>query len=77
MVMREDVIDVIRSAKVVSDPENLRDEVRLSDQGIDSLGIFNVLLVLSEKYDIEIPDADIDHLATISQMVGYINRRLN
>ena len=74
-VVREDIIAAVRDAKVVSDPDKLRDEIKLSDQGIDSLGIFNILLVLGEKYGIEIPDSDVDQLTTIAVMVDYLNRR--
>lgn len=75
-VVREDIVAAVRDAKVVSDPDKLRDEVKLSDQGIDSLGVFNILLVLGEKYGIEIPDSDVDQLTTIAVMVDYLNRRL-
>jgi len=75
-VMREDVIAAIRDAKVVSDPEKIRDDVKLSDQGIDSLGVFNILLLLGEKYGIEIPDSDVDQLASVVVIVDYLNRRL-
>jgi acyl carrier protein len=75
-VMREDVIAAIRDAKVVSDPEKIRDEIKLSDQGIDSLGVFNILLLLGEKYGIEIPDSDVDQLTSVVVIVDYLNRRL-
>jgi acyl carrier protein len=75
-VMREDVIAAIRDAKVVSDPEKIRDDIKLSDQGIDSLGVFNILLLLGEKYGIEIPDSDVDKLASVVVIVEYLNRRL-
>ncbi len=75
-VERQDIIAAVRDAKVVSDPDKLRDEVKLSDQGIDSLGVFNILLVLGEKYGIEIPDSDVDQLTTIAVMIDYLNRRL-
>ena len=75
-VVREDIIAAVRDAKVVSDPDKLRDEIKLSDQGIDSLGVFNILLVLGEKYGIEIPDSDVDQLTTVAVMVDYLNRRL-
>lgn len=75
-VDRQDIIAAVRDAKVVSDPDKLRDEVKLSDQGVDSLGVFNILLVLGEKYGIEIPDSDVDQLTTIAVMIDYLNRRL-
>jgi acyl carrier protein len=75
-VVREDVIAAVRSAKVVTDPDKLRDDVKLVDQGIDSLGIFNIVLLLQERYGIEIPDSDVDQLINIAIIVDYLNRRL-
>lgn len=75
-VTREDVIAAVREAKVVSDPEKLRDDIKLADQGIDSLGVFNILLVLGEKYGIEIPDSDVDQLTSINVITDYLNRCL-
>lgn len=75
-VTRENILSAIREAKAVQDVTRLRDDVKLSDQGIDSLEIFNVLLVISERYNIDIPDEDTDQLNTIKQIVEYLNRRL-
>lgn len=75
-VVREDVIIAVRDANVVSDPEKIRDDVNLEDQGIDSLGVFSIILLLQEKYDIEIPDSDIDQLNSVTIIVDYLNRRL-
>lgn len=75
-VTRENVLSAIQEAKAAQDVAKLRDDVKLSDQGIDSLEIFNVLLVLCERYEIEIPDADVERLTTISGIVGYLNDRL-
>ena len=75
-IAREDIVAVIRGANVVSDPDKLRDDLTLADQGVDSLGIFNVILLLQEKYGIEIPDDDVDPLVSIPAIVNYLNQRL-
>jgi len=75
-VTREDIIQAIRAAKVSDAPESLRSDLKLTDQGIDSLGMFNVILVLQEKYAIEIPDPDVDRLNTIDELIAYLNTRV-
>lgn len=75
-ITREDVVTVIRDANVVSDPDKLRDDLTLVDQGVDSLGIFNIILLLQEKYGVEIPDDDADPLVSIPAIVNYLNQRL-
>jgi acyl carrier protein len=75
-VNRESILSLIQESKAVEDVTKLRDDVKLSDQGIDSLEFFNVLLLISEKYGIDIPDEDSDHLHTINQIIEYLNRNL-
>lgn len=75
-VTRKDIIAAIKQAKVVDAPDSLRSDMKLIEQGIDSLGMFNVILVLQEKYAIEIPDPDIDLLNTIDELIAYLNTRL-
>lgn len=73
---REEVLSAIRESELLDDVSGLRDDVSLTEQGIDSLGMFNVLLVLSERHAIEIPDEDAGALLTIAGIVAYFNRRL-
>jgi acyl carrier protein len=76
-VKYEDIIAAIQQAKVIDGVEGLRSNIKLTEQGIDSLGMFSVILVLQEKYEIDIPDADIDKLSTISELMVYIEDKLN
>lgn len=75
-VAREDVIGIIRNARVIADPEVLRDDATLTDQGLDSLDVFNIILQLQERFEIDIPDADIDRLVRIPDIIDYLNQRL-
>ena len=72
---RDEVLSAIRESEQLDDVSHLRDAVKLTEQGIDSLGMFNVLLVLSERHGLQIPDADAEKLQTIDQIVEYFNRR--
>lgn len=74
MITRDDVLAAVREAHVSQNPDDIRDEVNLSEQGIDSLGIFNILLLLEETHGIKIPDEDITHLLSVRDMVNYLNR---
>ena len=73
---RDEVLAAIRDSGVLDDVSGLRDELRLTEQGIDSLGMFNVLLVLSERHGVEVPDRDAEKLNTVARMVEYFNARL-
>lgn len=75
-VTREEVLAAISDAKVGVEVAKLRDDVKLSEQGIDSLEIFNILLVVSERFDLDIPDEDTEHLNTVRDILDYLNKRL-
>lgn len=72
---RDEVLAAIRESGELDDVSGLRDDVKLTEQGIDSLGMFNVLLVLSERHGIAIPDQDAEKLQTIAQIAAYLNDR--
>lgn len=73
---RDEVLSAIRDSGELDDVGALRDDVKLTEQGIDSLGMFNVLLVLSERHGITVPDKDAEKLQTIAQIAAYFNDRL-
>ncbi len=73
---RDEVLSAIRESQFLEDVSGLRDDVKLTEQGIDSLGMFNVLLVLSERFGVLIPDQDAERLNTINQIAEYFNQRL-
>jgi acyl carrier protein len=60
----------------VSNIDNIKSDVLLSEQGIDSLDIVNVYLSLEEKFGIKIPDEDLDRVQTIGAIVEYINNKM-
>jgi acyl carrier protein len=45
-------------------------------QGIDSLDILSLLLLIQEKYGVQIPDEDIPKLKTLNDIVEYVNKKL-
>lgn len=49
----------------------------LKDLGIDSLDLSAILLALEEKYEVQVPDEDMDKLGTINQIVEYLDQRID
>ncbi len=72
-----DILDVITKADVVNNVETLATDKSLREQGMDSLDFSSVLFNLEEIYEIKIPDADIDGLVTVNDIVQYVNNKLN
>lgn len=72
----ENVREVIAEADVLGDVNEMKTDIALSEQGIDSLDVVNVYLLLEEKFDVKIPDEDLDQVQTIDAIVEYINKQL-
>ena len=72
----ENIKEIIVEADVLGDVEEMKSDVALSEQGIDSLDVVNVYLLIEEKFDVQIPDEDIDQVKTIDSIVEYVNKKL-
>ena len=44
----------------------------IDDLGADSLDIVELIMALEEEFDVEIPDADAEKIATVSDVVEYL-----
>lgn len=42
------------------------------DLGADSLDLFEMVMALEEEYDIEIPTEDLEKIATVGDVISYI-----
>ena len=48
------------------EPENIKPETRLKDDlGADSLDLFQLVVELEEKYDVEVPDDELEKIVTV------------
>lgn len=46
------------------------------DLGADSLDSIEIVMECEEKFGIEIPDEDIEHIQTVSQAIDYLARKV-
>lgn len=72
----ENVKEIITEADVLGDVAEMKSDIALSEQGIDSLDVVNVYLLLEEKFGVQIPDEDLEQVRTIDAIVEYINSKL-
>ena len=54
----------------ISDDSNLRD-----DLGMDSLDGVELVMLLEEKFDIEIPDENLEKFETAGDVIRYIEKK--
>ncbi len=46
----------------------------LDDLGADSLDVVEMVMSLEEAFDIEVPDADVEEMRTVSDIERYVTR---
>ena len=72
----ENVLEVIKDAEVLGDVSSLKSDVKLVEQSIDSLDLVNIYLLLEEKFNIKIPDEDLNQVETVNDIIEYINKKV-
>lgn len=64
--------EIINESGTRVDVEKLENQIPLRDQNIDSLDLFNILLLVEEKFKIKIPNEDMDLLVDIESIIKYL-----
>ena len=55
-------------AATITDESSFKD-----DLGADSLDLFELVMALEEEFGIEIPTEDLEQIATVGDVIKYIN----
>lgn len=42
------------------------------DLGVDSLDVVDLIVIITEEFDVEIPDEVVDNIKTVGDIVNYI-----
>jgi acyl carrier protein len=75
------VEDKVRSAlarELKRDPATITSEQALrEDLGLNSLDAIELMFKVEEEFDLEIPDADLQGLRTVGDLVSYLQGRLD
>jgi acyl carrier protein len=72
MALIDDVKAVVVEQLNVNADEVKEESKFVEDLGADSLDVVELVMALEEKFDIEIPDADAEAIATVGDALKYI-----
>jgi acyl carrier protein len=61
----------LSESQVIDDPS-----ASFEDMGLDSLAMVEIQLAVQQKYGFDIPEEDVDRIATVDNAIQYTNRRL-
>ena len=72
----EDKVKKIIAEKLNVDISDVVPEATLIDDlGADSLAIVELIMTMEEEFDIEVPDEDVEKLATVKDANAYIKEK--
>ena len=78
--MESEVFDRIReylADQLDVDPDKITpDSDIVEDFGADSLDVVDMITTLSDEFNVEIPDEEIENFHTVGDVVNYLEERL-
>ncbi|EDP4097314.1 TPA: acyl carrier protein [Campylobacter jejuni] len=63
---------VVEQLSIDADAVKMESKI-IEDLGADSLDVVELIMVLEEKFEVEIPDSDAEKLIKIEDVVNYID----
>jgi acyl carrier protein len=72
MALIDDIKEVVVEQLNCNADEVKEESKFVEDLGADSLDVVELVMALEEKFDIEIPDADAEAIATVGDALKYI-----
>ena len=70
--MLEKMKEIIAEQLGVEEDEISLETSFKEDLGADSLDLFELVMALEEEYDVEIPTEDLEQIATVGDVISYI-----
>lgn len=64
----------VNNSATIKDPADLNR--KFSEIGIDSLDAMSVMLVAMERFDIDIPNEELDKLTTLNELAHFVEAQL-
>jgi len=73
MINEKEILEIIKDANFAVKADELKLDIKLSDQGIDSLDRTSLYFEIEEKFGVKMPIEDEPKYQTILQIVSYVN----
>lgn len=72
--MLERVIDILADFTTLEKDKITKDSELVTDLGLNSLDVINVVVEFEDRFDIEIPDQIIKELVTVGDIAEYLEK---
>ena len=75
MALLDDIKEVVVEQLSVSADEVKDDAKFVEDLGADSLDVVELVMAFEEEFDIDIPDDEAEKIATVADVVAYVESK--
>ncbi len=75
MLTEEKVRNLIAEQMCIKSSEITLKTKFVTDLGVDSLDGVEIIMVMEDEFDIEIPDEDAEKILTVEELVNYIDNK--
>ncbi len=72
-ITKHEIINIIKKTTTDVDVDSLDHDSILSENGVDSLDMANILLQIEENYGVKIPGKDSEKLFSINAIEKYVS----
>jgi acyl carrier protein len=73
--VHEEICELVASRLGLDREEVVPDARILEDLGADSLDVVELVMALEERFDLVVPDEDVEGLLTIGDVAAYVEKR--
>jgi acyl carrier protein len=74
--VRDEVIELIFQVTRPNEPDLTNEGKPLTQLGLDSLDYSSLLMALEDKFKFQVAEQDVEHLASVQQIVTFVENRL-
>lgn len=74
--MIERVINILADFTILEKDKITKESRLVSDLGLSSLDVINVIVVFEDEFNIDIPDQKIKELVTVGDIVEYLEKNV-
>ena len=75
--MLEKVIEIIEDKLNLEGVEITAESNFKDDLNADSLDLFELIMALEDEFGVEIPSEDLENIATVGDVIEYIEKKTN
>ena len=76
MSIKDRVIELVLENLDVDEASAVVDAKFIDDLGVSSMDLWELVLVMEDEFDLEVPDEDLEKIVTIQDAISFIEKNI-